>query len=211
MFKRKQSTSIVIRAVLVLTLMVLFLMPTTNLVQAHGGEDHGDQKPKSTANAKGIVSHSSRLGDLEVMMKHPVLEPDQAAAGRLFITNFATNEPFKNAEAKVEIESVTGVVFPVAVEASDQAGTYNVKLPALPDGTYKMRINVMHSGETDTATFSGVDVKPAPSVADAETSWLAKGLIVFVFSLVVLLLGGLVYFVWRFAASSRVNEEALSA
>ena len=29
-------------------------------ILAHGGEDHGDQKPKSTANAKGIVSHSAR-------------------------------------------------------------------------------------------------------------------------------------------------------
>ncbi|MBA3768940.1 MAG: hypothetical protein H0X08_00275 [Blastocatellia bacterium] len=180
-------------------------------ILAHGGEDHGDQKPKTTANAKGIVSHSARLGDLEVMLKHPVLEPDQAAAGRLFITDFATNEPFKNGEAKIEIESVTGGVFSAVVQVSQQAGASEVKLPAMPEGSYIMRVSVIHSGETDTATFTGVDVKTAPATPAGEMSWFTKALVGFVFSLVLVMLGGLVYFVWRFAAGSRLNDDALSA
>ena len=187
----------------------MLLLPAA--IRAHGGEDHGDQKPKTTANAKGIVSHSARLGDLEVMLKHPVLEPDQAAAGRLFITNFATNEPFKNGEAKIEIESDTGGTFSAVLQASQQAGAYEVKLPALPEGSYMIRVSLTHSGETDTATLTGVDVKTAPPAAGGEMSWFSKVLIGFVFSLVLVLLGGLVYFVWRFAAGSRLNDEALSA
>jgi len=187
----------------------LTLLPPA--IRAHGGEDHGDQKPKTTANAKGIVSHSARLGDLEVMLKHPVLEPDQAAAGRLFITNFATNEPFINGEAKIEIESITGGIFRAVLQASQQAGASEVKLPAMPEGRYIMRVSVMHSGETDTATFTGVDVKTAPATPGGEMSWFTKVLIGFVFSLVLVMLGGLVYFVWRFAAGSRLNDDALSA
>lgn len=183
----------------------------TSIAFGHGGEDHGDQKPKSTANAKGIVSHSARLGDLEVMVKHPVLEPDQPATGRVFITRFDTNEPFKDAEVIVEIESANGAVFTATVEAGEQPGMYNSRFPALPEGVYAMRAKVTHDRETDTATFSGIDVKPPASPADGGTSWLITGLIGVVFSLVVLLLGGLVYFVWRFAAGPRVNEEALSA
>ena len=193
----------------ILCLSYLFLLPTVLL--AHGGEDHGDQKPKTTSNAKGVISHSTRLGDLELMVKHPAMEPDKTTTGVLFITKFETNEPFKLADAKVEVESASGAIFNATVAAGEQAGTYSLIFPALPAGVYKMRTNVSHDGETDTATFSGIDVKPAASAAEGETSWFSKLVIGIVFSFVVFLLFGLVYFVWRFAAGPGVNEEALSA
>ncbi|MGB7070638.1 MAG: hypothetical protein WBD22_14190 [Pyrinomonadaceae bacterium] len=180
-------------------------------VHAHGGEDHGDQKPKTTANAKGIISHSSRLGDAEVMVKHPAMEPDKSTTGLLFITRFETNEPFKLVDAKVEVESANGSVFTAKVESGEQAGTYNVTFPAMPAGLYTMRANVSHDGETDTATFSGIDVKPVAATAEGSTSWFSGMLIGIVFLAVIILLIGLMYFVWRFAASPGVNEEALSA
>lgn len=184
------------------------LLPTAIL--AHGGEDHGDQKPKSTANAKGIVSHSARIGAFEVMVKHPVLTPDTAASGRLFITRFETNEPVKGSEVIVEIESADGTITTAAVEGGEQPGTYTLKIPALPEGTYTIRTKLSYDGDTDTVTFAGVDVKPPASAAEGETTWLTKAIIAVVFSLVMLLLAGLVYFVWRFAGAARVNEEALS-
>ena len=180
-------------------------------VHAHGGEDHGDQKPKTTANAKGVISHSSRLGELELMVKHPAMEPDKSTTGLLFITKFETNEPFKLVEAKVEVESASGSIYTAKVEMGEQPGTYNVTFPAMPAGVYTMRANVSHDGETDTATFSGIDVKPPAVTAGGASSWLSGLLIGFVFLLVIILLIGLMYFVWRFAAGPGVNEEALSA
>lgn len=191
--------------------LIALTSPCTGVVFGHGGENHGDQKPKSTANAKGVVSHSARLGDIEVMVKHPVFEPDQATTGRLFVTRFDTNEPFKDTVAKVEIESANGAIFTVTVEAGELPGAYSLKFPALPLGSYKMRTKVSHGGETDTVTFSGIDVKPVSSAVEGEASWLTKTLIGVVFSLVLALLGGLVYFVWRFAAGPKVSEEAFSA
>lgn len=190
---------------------VLFsvILPGTSL--AHGGEDHGDQKPKTVANAKGIVSHSSRLGDLEVMVKHPAIEPDKSTTGSIFITKFATNEPFKSAEVKVEVESASGSVFIAKVEPGEQAGVYKLTFQAMPDGVYTMRANVTHDGETDTATFSGIDVKPAAAATQGAGSWVSSALIGVLFFIVVILLTGLVYFVWRFAGDTGVNEEALSA
>ena len=190
---------------------VLFTVVFPTMILAHGGEDHGDAKPKTTANAKGVVSHSTRLGDLELMVKHPAMEPDKPTTGVLFITKFETNEPFKLADAKVEVESASGAVFNATVAAGEQAGTYSVTFPAMPSGVYKMRANVSHDGETDTATFSGIEVKLPAAAADGQTSWFTKLVIGVVFSLVVFLLFGLVYFVWRFAAGPGVNEEALSA
>lgn len=180
-------------------------------VLAHGGEDHGDQKPKTTANAKGVMSHATRLGDLELMVKHPAIEPDRSTTGLLFITKFETNEPVKTTDAKVEVESVSGAMFTATVAAGEQAGTYNVTFPAMPEGVYNMRTTVSHDGETDTATFPGIEVKPAASSAQGETSGFTKIVIGTVFVLVVFLLFGLVYFVWRFSADPGINEEALSA
>jgi hypothetical protein len=190
-------------------LLASVLSPIATL--AHGGEDHGDQKPKTTANAKGIVSHSTRLGELEVMVKHPAMEPDKPTTGLLFITKFETNEPFKAVDAKVEVESANGTVFNATVAAGEKAGTYSVTFPAMPTGVYKMRANVSHDGETDTATFSGIEVKPPTVTADGEASWFTQLVIGVIFLLVIILLFGLVYFVWRFAAGPGVNEEALSA
>lgn len=184
-------------------------LPTAIL--AHGGEDHGDQKPKTTSNAKGVISHSTRLGNLELMVKHPAMEPDRSTTGVLFITKFETNEPFKLVAAKVEIESASGAIFNATVEPGEQTGTYNITFPAMPSGVYKMRTNVSHNGETDTATFSSIDVKPVTSTAEGETSWFTKMAIGVVFLSVIFLLFGLVYLVWRFAAGPGVNEEALSA
>lgn len=193
----------------ILCISSLVLLPTA--VGAHGGEDHGDQKPKTTSNAKGIISHSTRLGEIEIMVKHPAMEPDQSTSGALFITRFDTNEPFKLAIAKIEIESPNGTIFDAATEAGEQPGTYRVMFPAMPAGVYKMRTSVSHDGETDTATFSGIDVKPAAPAAEGETSWFTRFAIGFIFISVLFLLFGLVYFVWRFAAGPGVNDEALSA
>ncbi len=189
-------------------IMLSLLLPIA--VHAHGGEDHGDQKPKTTANAKGVISHSTRLGDLEVMVKHPEMEPDKTTTGLLFITKFETNEPFKLVVAKVEVESASGSIFTATVESGAQSGTYNVTFPAMPAGVYTMRANVSHDGETDTGTFSGIDVKPA-AAAEEASSWFSGILIGVVFLVVIILLIGLMYFVWRFAAGPGVNEEALSA
>ena len=190
---------------------VLFTVASPTAMLAHGGEDHGDAKPKSTANAKGVVSHSTRLGELELMVKHPAMEPDKPTTGLLFITKFETNEPFKAVDAKVEVESANGTIFNATVAAGEQAGTYSVTFPPMPSGVYKMRANVSHDGETDTATFSGIEVKPPAQTAEGETSWFTQLVIGVVFLLVIILLFGLVFFVWRFAAGPGVNEEALSA
>lgn len=190
---------------------VLFsvILPGTSL--AHGGEDHGDQKPKSSANAKGVISHSTRLDDMEIMVKHPAMEPDKPTTGSIFITKFATNEPFKAVEVKVEVESPGGSVFTAKVEPGEQAGTYKLTFPAMPDGVYTMRANVTHDGETDTATFSGMDVKPAAAAEQGAGSWVSSALIGILFFIVVILLTGLVYFMWRFAGGPGAGEEALSA
>ncbi len=179
---------------------------------AHGGEDHGKAKPKTTASDKGTISHTARLGDFELMLKHSLLAPDTATSARLFITRFETNESVVKANPAIEIESANGSITQGTVEKNDAPGSYTVKIPALPQGTYNIRAKLTYDGETDTATFSGVEVK-TPSVASSENgmSWARTALITFVFALVLGLFAGLIYFVWRFANGEPMREEAVSA
>jgi len=211
----KRLTAILRKTTSAIGLLLIVLLAGNALqIFAHGGEDHGDAKPKTQTTDKGTVSHSSRLGDLEVMLKHPVFAPDTATEARLFVTKFETNEAFKDVAPAVEIESATGAVTQTKNKKSETAGVFSVKFPALPEGTYTVRTKLTHDGETDTATFSGVEVKNQP-LAEAENggmSWLRTVLIGFVFLIVLGLFGALSYFVLRFSSTGeRINKETVSA
>lgn len=180
---------------------------------AHGGEDHGDQKPKATTSDKGTITRTARLGEYELTLKHQFLVPDMATSAKLFVTKFQTNEPIETGNPAIEIESASGSVTGAAIEKTETAGSYNVKIPALPQGTYTVRAKLTYGGETDTATFSGVEVAPAPPAAESTLSSGRTALIAFVLALVLALFGGLIYFVWHFAdgGSESLKEETVSA
>ncbi len=198
-------------------LVVLFvsalLFGSALQIFAHGGEDHGDQKPKASTNEKGTVTRTARLGEYELTFKHPFFVPDSATSVKLFVTRFQTNEPIEKASARIEIESANGSFTEASIEKTETAGSYKVKIPALPQGTYTVRAKLTYGGETDTATFTGVEVAPAPiAPAESNLSWARTALISFVFALVLALFGGLIYFVWHFAdGGESLKEESVSA
>lgn len=182
-------------------------------VLAHGGEDHGDQKPKTATTTAGTVTRSTRLGDFEVMLKHSPLEPDAATAGRLFITKFATNEPVGDANPAVEIESANGVVTEIPVEKIDAVGSYTLKIPALPEGAYTIRAKASAAGgKTNTATFSGVEIAHQEAAEEASSSsWTQTALMAMLFLIALALFGGLVYFALRVFKNKPLGEETVSA
>lgn len=184
-------------------------------VSAHGGEDHGDEKPKTATTTAGTVTRSTRLGDFEIMFKHSPLEPDAAATGRLFITKFATNEPVGDAvNPAMEIESATGAVTEIPIEKTAAAGSYTVKIPALPEGAYTIRAKVSAAagGKTSTATFSVVEIAHREAAEEASSSsWTQTALMAAVFLIALGLFGGLVYFARRVFKNKSLGEETVSA
>jgi hypothetical protein len=187
-------------------------------VFAHGGEDHGDAQPKVAANAKGVVSRSARLGEFELTFKTPALEPDAATAAKLFVTKYETNEAVSDGSVPtMEIESAGGTMTQVAVEKTDVAGSYNLKIPALPEGNYTIRTNLKSAKGSDTATFSNVEVAHHEAAnADATggaMSWLRTILFFTAGAIVLALFGGLFYFARRMAAGEKSigGGEAVSA
>lgn len=204
-FQKKRNLAIVLSM-----LFSVLLAGGATQILAHGGEDHGDSQPKTTADTKGVISHTARLGEFELMLKHALLEPDAAVSARLFVTDFKTNAPSGDVTPVVEIESANGTITQAVVEKTDAAGSFAVKIPALPEGSYVIRAKLTYKGETDTATFSGVEVKtPSTVSADEEMSWARFALIALVFAPVLALFGGLIFFVWRFAAGDAMESQSL--
>lgn len=200
-----------LRSIAAVALMSSFVV--AGLVRSsysHGGEDHGDAPAQTVTTAKG-VSRSGRLGELEVTVKHPVLEPDKAAAGSLFITKFETNEAVAEAEAAIELESSTGTVTKVTVNKTERPGAFQILLPAVTEGTYTMRVNVTTKGETDTLTLAGVNITRAESeTTSVGMSWLRTGLLATVGAIVLVLFAGLFVIVWRSAGVQDGNQRPLS-
>ena len=187
-----------------LILSVFFTAP----IFAHGGEDHGDAKPAVTSNQKGMVARTARAGEFEILLKHSPLEPDSETAAKLFITRFATNEPFADAKPSIEITAKDGRTFEASEVKTDAPGSYSFKLPPLPGGTYTVLAKLNAAGKADTATFSSVSVEQVQAVpSTASGSWVRTVLMVLTAAVVLGLFGGLMFYALRFARSEQAGGE----
>lgn len=200
----------------VMAMLVSFTLAWTGNVAtvfAHGGEDHSEKKPAVTKTENGTVSRTARIGDLEILLKHSLLEPDAAAAGGLFLTRFTTNEPLDAADIKIEVESANGSVTQILTEKTEAPGTFTLKIPALPEGSYTLRATTAIGGKTETATFSGVEVahKGAPSASTGDGSWAGYALTALLFLIGLSLFSALVYLAARVLRDKPLSEEAVSA
>lgn len=194
------------------SLMLGFLLGACGNVWAHGGEDHGDEKTITNSGEKGMVTRSARIGDLELLIKHPTLELEMPTQGQLFVTNFATNEPAADTSVMVDIETSGGGVANLGVEPGPKPGTYAIGLPALPAGTYVLRAKVSRNGETYTATFPEVKVEGKPVQGGiTASSAIGNAVVYVVFGFVLALLVVLGFLLWNFAGNSSArNDEAVS-
>ena len=184
-------------------------------VFAHGGEDHGDQKPATVSQGTNMIVHVARAGDYEVVIKHAPVEPDKEMVARLFVTRFANNEPVTGIKPVVTLTSDSGSPVEVTGVASTTPGMYEVKLPPLPKGQYKLAARVDYNGETKTAAFSGLEVALQPLPASATIAAWARTTLIGVGTLVGLGLIGLIgivtYRVLQASRRERITEETAAA
>lgn len=147
---------------------------------AHGGEDHSAEQAPVVAAGAGMVARTMQAGEWEIMIKHPVLKPDKELAARVFVTKHDTNEPVERASVTVTVTDVGGAPTQVtATAAGNTPGVYELKLPPMPQGAYKLAVRVGASGANETVQFGAIQVARA-SVAEAESvnGWGRTGLII---------------------------------
>lgn len=183
----------------------------TTRISAHGGEDHGDQKPKTETNAKGVVLRTTRLGDFEVTVKHPPLEPGVLTHGSLFVTRYATNEPIDAGNVQVAFDAQGGSIVDVTVGKSTTAGSYGLDIPALTEGHYTLRVTLIAGGKASTATFSDIDVRTETAATGAASSWSGFLVTAMLLFIGIGLFAGLIYLSVRVAGRRTLREEIVSA
>ncbi len=187
----------------IIALAVLLAAPNQS-VFAHGGEDHGDQKPATVSQGTNMIVHVARAGDYEIVLKHAPVEPDKELVARLFVTRFANNEPVTGIKPMVTFTSDNGAPVEVAGVASTTPGMYEVKLPPLPKGQYKLAARVDDNGETKTAAFSALEVAPLPVTAIGTiAAWARTTLIVLVTLVGLGFIGFIGVVIYRAAQASR--------
>lgn len=192
-------------AMVVLALVILNLGGL--IVFAHGDEDHGDKKPPAVSAGTNMIVRVARIGDLEVVIKDPPIEPDKEISARVFVTHFATNEPVVDAKIVIVLQGITPVE--VAAVSSTTPGMYDVKLPAVPQGQYKLVARVEHDGENKILEYGSVDVVPLPVVSNGIVgSWARTALLVIGGLTVVGVLGVFIYRLIPAARRPRIRREA---
>lgn len=194
------------------TLIALSFILTApvQFVFAHGGEDHGDQKVPVVSKGTNMIVRVARVGDLEVVIKDPPLEPDKQTAARVFITRFATNEPVSGAKVVVVLQGTTPIE--VGAVPSTTPGMYEVKLPPLPQGQYKLLARIEHDDKNETAEYGSLAVAPLPvSSSSALATWARTALLILGGLTVAGVLGAFIYRLLPAARRSRIRGEAATA
>lgn len=194
----------------IIALMLTLLMPGARAF-AHGGEDHGEEKAPVVSAGTGTLTRVARVGDFEVTIKHPPIEPDREIAARVFVTRFETNEPV--GKAQVFLAFGDGESAPeVAATATSTPGIYEVKLPPLPKGQYKLAARLDLNGTSGTAQYGAIEVAPAPPPAvESGSSWARTALITLALLLALGVAGVVVYRFVQNARRDRVKGEPVAA
>ncbi len=194
----------------VIVLVLTLLMPGAKAL-AHGGEDHGEEKAPVVSAGTGKITRVARVGDFEVAIKHPPVEPDKEIAARVFVTRFETNEPV--GQAQVFLAFGDGGSTPeVAATATSTPGIYEVKLPPLPKGQYKLTARLDVNGTSGAAQYGAIEVAPAPPPAgESGSSWARTALIALGLLVVLGLAGKVVYLAVQSARRDRVKGEPVAA
>jgi hypothetical protein len=181
-------------------------------VNAHGGEDHSEKKAPTVSTGTNMIVRAEHVGDLEVTIKHPPLEPDRELAARVFVTRYGTNEPITGAKVVVVFTAAGGVPVEAKAVASNTPGIHEVKFSPMPRGDYTLVARVEVGGETQAVEFGTINVAPLPPTAAAdESSWTRAALLALGMLVGLGFLGLVLYRAAEPARRDRIKGEAATA
>ncbi len=153
----------------------------------------------------------SRVGDFEVAIKHPPVEPDKEIAARVFVTRFETNEPVSKAQVFLAFGDGGGAP-EVAASASSTPGIYEVKLPPLSKGQYKLIARLDVNGTSGTAQYGAIEVTlDPPAAVENASAWARTALIALALLLGLGAAGLVAYRFIQNARRDRVKGAAVAA
>lgn len=137
-----------------LTAGVGLVIMSTVFVLAHEGEDHSIQLPAPAKVGRFVVATATET--FEVVLKHDVITPGEPATLDLFLNDFATNRPTKDAEIEVEVQDSLPVE--TTVESAGIPGFYHLKAKFPEAKSYDLLLTIMAGEVFDLVVVSGIEV-----------------------------------------------------
>lgn len=121
---------------------------------AHGGEDHGDAKAATPAGAT-TFSAVATSEQFEVLLRYAPLKPGADADMRLFLSDFATNEPIKGAKFIFTSPEDPKLKFETTEKGP---GEYLVETTFPAKKAYSMTVQVSAGAQADLLLLEGLVV-----------------------------------------------------
>ncbi len=161
--------------VLNIILFVGSLLLFNTSLKAHGGEDHGDEKPKTTGTAKTYFTALAVSEVYELLVKYEPILPNEHTHFKLFISDFETNMPIDQAKLTITSPEDEKVKFEVK---QLEKGIYEVHSNFPVKKIYSLTVSINSSLGPDLLSIQGIEVgKELPineEVAHTEKSFFEK-------------------------------------
>ncbi|MBI3652708.1 MAG: hypothetical protein HY231_16925 [Acidobacteria bacterium] len=202
-------------------LLTLFLsVIQTPIIFAHGGEDHGDQKPIAAPVGQMNV-RLAKTDAYEVLVKYPNPKPAEETVFRIFLTDLKTNAPVEglhiamtwqpantlDAARTFELGTVhadTNALEAIA-QATDTPGIYQAPVVLPEAGQFNIAFQLSGKSVAQAVTVTGIVVSPM-AIANGSGGFLA-GIPWLLLALIALpLLAALAYFLFLRPRIAPVTE-----
>lgn len=151
-----------------IALLFLFVLTTiTSKTFAHGGEDHGGEKPKTAATA-AYFSSENNSEIYEVLIKYGEIVFGDDTHITLFLSDVNTNKPIENATLIITNADDENQKFEVVKK---EAGIYELHTKFAKNQKYNLNISVNASLGADLIQIADIEVgKKLPKQVDAAAT-----------------------------------------
>lgn len=160
---------------LVTLFIFLTILFSGETLLAHGGEDHGDSKPKAKAIPKNYFTTVGLSDVYELLLKYEPIKPGHDSHLKLFVSDFETNEPVDS--AKITITSPEDDKLKFEVKRLDN-GIYEIHCNFPDKKIYSLTVNINSSLGADLISIPDIEVgKELPKTEEVAVvkSFFDKG------------------------------------
>ena len=148
-------------------LFLLLLMIATSKTFAHGGEDHGGEKPK-TAATSAYFSSENNSEIYEVLIKYGEVVSGEDIHITLFLSDVNTNKPIANATLVITNADDENQIFEVVKK---EAGIYELHTKFAKNQKYNLNISINGSLGADLIQIADIEIgEKLPKPTDEEAT-----------------------------------------
>ena len=203
------------KLILVVILLSLLLSMGHLTAFAHGGEDHGEEKPNiPIVNNGEVVSKLAKTSKAEVFIKYTAPKPSEPTTIKIFLTDLITNSSLDKIGIRLQVQNISPLATQtnitlgqIAVEATptSTSGVYEAKLTFPTVGIYKMILALKGSEMDAQALISDIIVPESTASPIAITNPYSSLLVITIMVVAMIIL--IIFYLFSLPQSSNSSAK----